>query len=148
MNDRIDRYYGIKITNQPLPSGREVQSAVEQVDDNPSNYYLKINANFYINAIVVNSCYARYCNDNKDVANGNNSEFEIEPDEDSQYNDKGYLVATKIIKVDEEIFVDYGNGYWNQPLINNTQTKSKSGKTVKNEVVSSSSTQQNKKQKK
>ena len=123
------------------------RNPTQQVDDNPSNYYLKINANFYINAIAENSCYARYCNDNKDVANGNNSEFEIEPDEDSQYNDKGFLVATKIIKVDEEIFVDYGNAYWNQPFQNNTQTKIKSGKTVRNQLVSSSASQQKKKQK-
>ena len=118
------------------------------MDNNRSDYYLRINKNFYIDAIAENSCYARYCNDNKDVANGNNSEFEIEPDENSQYNDKGYLVATKIIKVDEEIFVDYGPTYWNQPLINNTQTKTKSGKTVQNQLVSSSSTQQKKKRKK
>ena len=77
--EQVDRYRGLELrgTRLNMGKGRRV-SAKEETEMRHSEYYLKINANYYIDAAPVNSCYARYANDNKDVPNGNNSQFEKE----------------------------------------------------------------------
>ena len=97
-----------------------------------------------VDAAIENSCYGRYSNDNKDVPDGNNTQFEKEAHEDDPMLDKCYIVATKNIKVDEEIFVSYGKPYWDPK----NQPKMRSFQTVVQPPVSSSSTQPNKKRRK
>ena len=58
--------------------------------------------------------------------------------------DKCYIVATKNIKVDEEIFVSYGKPYWDP----RNQPKMRSFQTVVQPPVSSSTVQPNKKRRK
>ena len=94
----------------------------------------------YIDADLVTYCYARYANDNKDVPNGNNSKFEKFAHHTDSTLDKCYIVALRDIKVDEEIFVSYGDGYWNErPDANNP--KMKSFESVVGQAVSSSASQ-------
>ena len=95
-----------------------------------------INKDYYIDAEPVDSCYVRYCNDNRDVEDGNNAIFEKEAHPIVALHDKCYVVALRDIKVDEEIFVSYGDSYWNE-----TQAKAREVQTVYNNdaVVSSSS---------
>ena len=120
-------------------SGRRV-TAKEETEMRPSDYYLKINDKLYIDAAPVNSCYARYANDNKDVPNGNNSKFEKFAHHRDSTQDKCYIVAIKDIKVDEEIFVSYGEGYWNdRPDANNP--KMREFESVVLQSVSSSASQ-------
>ena len=119
--------------------GRRV-TAKEETEMRPSDYYLKINDKLYIDAAPVNSCYARYANDNKDVPNGNNSKFEKFAHHRDSTQDKCYIVAIKDIKVDEEIFVSYGEGYWNdRPDANNP--KMREFESVVLQSVSSSASQ-------
>ena len=122
-----------------MMKGRRV-TAKEQTEMRPSNYYLKINAKLYIDAAPVTSCYARYANDNKDVPNGNNSKFEKFAHHTDSTLDKCYIVALKDIKVDEEIFVSYGEGYWNERHDANNP-KMRAFESVVLQNVSSSSSQ-------
>ena len=118
---------GIEIRSRNRPGAWLNRTAQQQVEDRPNDYYLMINKDLYIDAEPVDSCYVRYCNDNKDVEDGNNAIFEKEAHP---------TVPLRDIKVDEEIFVSYGDSYWNE-----TQAKAREVQTVYNNdaVVSSSS---------
>jgi len=144
-DDRIDEYNGIPIRSRIKPGRWLNKTAQQQVEERPKDYYLMINKDFYIDAEPVDSCYVRYCNDNKDVEDGNNAIFEKEAHPTVSLRDKCYVVALRDIKVDEEIFVSYGDSYWNE-----TQVKVREVQTVYNNagVSSSSSAQQQPKQKK
>ena len=135
-DDRIDEYNGIPIRSRKKPGRWLDKTAQQQVEERPKDYYLMINKDFYIDAEPVDSCYVRYCNDNKDVEDGNNAIFEKEAHPTVPLYDKCYVVALRDIKVDEEIFVSYGDSYWNE-----TQAKAREVQTVYNNdaVVSSSS---------
>ena len=101
----------------------------------PSDYHLKINDHLYLDSNLVSHCYARYANDNKDVPNGNNSKFELEDDGADGMHEKCFIVALRDILVDEEIFVSYGPGYWNQHQ-SKKEPKARQVKTVKRRNVS------------
>jgi hypothetical protein len=79
-DDRIDEYKGILIRSRNRRGSWLNKTALQQVEDHPSDYYLMIYKDYYIAAEPVDSCYVRYANDNKDVENGNNSIFEKDPD--------------------------------------------------------------------
>ena len=104
-----------------------------------------INKDYYVDASLEDSCYVRYCNDNRDVEDGNNAIFEKEAHPIVALHDKCYVVALRDIKVDEEIFVSYGDSYWNEPA-----HKVREVQTVYNNagVSSSSSAPKQPKQKK
>jgi hypothetical protein len=116
-DDRIDEYKGdnirieIRIGN---PNAWLSRTALQKVEAKPSEYYLLINKDYYVDAAPVDSCYGRYANDNKDVENGNNAIFEKEPHPTVALRDKCYLVALRDNKVDEEIFIGYGASYWEE----------------------------------
>ena len=70
----------------------------------------------------------------------NNTKFEKEAHHTDPRQDKCYIVALKDIKVDEEIFVGYGEGYWNERQDANNP-KMRSFESVVGQAVSSSASQ-------
>ena len=113
----------------------------------PNDYHLKINDHLYIDAENVVSCYGRYANDNKDVCNGYNSIFELEDDGADGIHDRCFIVALRDIIVDEEIFVGYGGGYWNQQQ-SKKEPKARQVQTVVAKAVSYTASQHPKEPKK
>jgi SET domain-containing protein len=96
--DRIIEYTG-KITTWA--------EADHMNGDNPFIFY--VNENHVIDASKTRKSLAKYANDAKGLTKvkglTNNAEFE----EDGL---KVYIIATKNIKPNQEIFVDYGPDYW------------------------------------
>lgn len=86
--DRISRYWG------------------EVNGDNPdSSYLLDLEDGRYVDAKMATDCPARYANDARDDF-ANNAEFILTG---SVY---AYIFSTRDISKGEEIFVSYGEEYW------------------------------------
>lgn len=77
--------------------------------DGKNLYIFYVNRNHVVDASVKGNNLARYVNDAEGLSKikglSNNCVYEIK-------NKKVILVATKKIKSGEELFVEYGKGYW------------------------------------
>ena len=99
--DRIIEYTGEIIDN-------------DKDDNELSIYGIGISNDKIIDAKSTQSELGRYSNDcrkesrRKKQCKNNNARFEDDG------NDRVYLVATKRIRIGEEIFTDYGNEYWQE----------------------------------
>lgn len=96
---RIVEYKGV------ISSWKDVKD-----EDGKNGYIFFVNRKHVINALPTLKALARYAND----ANGltrvkglsNNAEYETDE------NDKAYILSTRDIPANAEIFVDYGKDYW------------------------------------
>lgn len=88
---------------------------LEQYRENPSGYAVAIPRGRVIDARSTQSGIARYANDCRPVnrreghCRGNNAKFSIST---RKGETSAWLVSTKRIPADSEIFVSYGRDYW------------------------------------
>ena len=94
--------------------GELVKTAVANSDNYKSDYLFQLNDRWSIDGKDPNSCYARYIND-PIRRNKYNAAFVLASEREYQ-SGRGIpgliVIATRLIRADEEIFASYGNDYW------------------------------------
>jgi hypothetical protein len=116
-------------TYRELGGLKKLVTVADQIKNMDKTYLLEVDKKLTIDARNKNSCYARYANDYKDDIEKNNAVFRYEKNPDGDpLRDEVWLVATKDIYEDDEIFCQYGAGYWDGFGISHNYPKSK--KTV------------------
>lgn len=97
----IDCYYGKRLTAKEWG----------ELDPEDTMYIMEINDNLYIDGNIEKN-FISFCNDARGLTRipgvRNNCRFELTEDEQDMA-----LYASRNIKAGEEIFVFYGNSYWN-----------------------------------
>ena len=87
------------------------QGMVCGLNDSYSSYKQEINKTSVIDAVDFLSCHARYINDGG-VPENANVDFQLDHRKSCPMQEKLKLVTLKSIKIDEELFCDYGIEYW------------------------------------
>ncbi len=85
----------------------------KRADEGHEGYVFFISKNHCIDAYFTPEAIGRYANDAKGIGRveglRNNAQYEIKVREGRK---RGFIVATRTIKPDEEVLVDYGKDYW------------------------------------
>lgn len=101
--------------NTPVTNYAGERISEQEYDERDNGYGLVDIDGMVIDGSSTQSCIARYANDcrainiERDGLNGNNSNFDY-------VRGQLWIVSTKHIKANEEIFVNYGLGYWGESL--------------------------------
>ena len=109
----------------------------KRADEGYEGYVFFITKNKCIDAYFTKDAIGRYANDAKGIGRveglRNNAQYEIKT---RQGEKRVFIVATKTIKANDEVLVDYGKDYWkNLSKAKELMEKIKSGKTkVQNKV--------------
>jgi uncharacterized protein len=102
-------------TDTPVTNYIGERLSAQEYEERDNGYGLVGHDGVVVDASSTQSCIARYANDcrainiERDGLNGNNSHFDC-------VGGELWIVSTKHIKANEEIFVDYGLGYWGDSL--------------------------------
>ena len=85
----------------------------KRADEGHEGYVFFISKNHCIDAYFTPEAIGRYANDAKGIGRveglRNNAQYEIKVREGRK---RGFIVATRTIKPNDEVLVDYGNDYW------------------------------------